>query len=87
MKLRTELPPFRAQCRDGAPWACAIDGLASFRSAWMAGHAFWSGTDIWGQPIDVKLADIVAVVVLTEESLALGDEEKEEERRREVISS
>ena len=86
MKLRTELPHFRAQCRDGAPWACAIEGLASFRSAWTAGHAFWSGTDIWGQPIDVKLADIVAVVVLTEESQLLGAEEDEEQKRREVVA-
>ena len=53
----------------------------------MAGHAFWSGVDIWGQPIDVKLADIVAVVVLTAESQLLGAEEDEEQKRREIISS
>lgn len=73
-------------CRDGQPWAITMEGLAGFRAAWMAGHAFWSGVDIWGQPIDVKLADIVAVVVLTEESQSLGEEEEEEKKRREVVA-
>lgn len=87
MKLRVELPHFRAICRDGTPWALTMDGLTGFRGAWMSGSPFWSGVDIWGQSIDVKLADIVAVVVLTEESQSLGDEEADEIKRREVISS
>lgn len=74
-------------CRDGRPWALPLDALASFRAAWMAGSPFWSGVDIWGQSLDVKLADIVAVVVMTKESIATGDEEDEERKRREVISS
>lgn len=73
-------------CRDGSSWALVMEGLAAFRAAWMAGHAFWSGVDVWGQPIDVKLADIVAVVVLTEEAQLLGDEEEEEKKRREVVA-
>jgi len=87
MKLRSELPHFRAQCKDGSPWALPLNLLESFRHEWMAGRAFWSGVDVWGQPIDVKLSDVVAVVVFTEESQALGDEEDEEKKRRALVES
>jgi hypothetical protein len=87
VKLRVEIPHFRAMCRDGQPWAITMEGLEGFRAAWMSGSPFWSGIDVWGQPLDVKLADIVAVVVMTEESIALGVEEEEEKKRREVISA
>lgn len=83
-RLRIEQPHFRAMCRDGSAWALRMGQVDSFRDAWQAGRPFWSGFDVWDQPMDIKLADIVAVIVHTEASQLLGEEEAEEHRRREL---
>lgn len=85
-RLPLERPHFSAVCRDGSAWALSLGNLESFRDAWMAGRAFWTGMNVWGEATDIKLADITGVTVRTEESLALRDEENEEIKRREITS-
>lgn len=85
-RLRCELPHVQAHCRDGSTWGIRLDNLEGLRSAWMAGMAFWSGIDVWDQPVDIKLADITAVRVITEEGLAITTEENEERKRRELTA-
>lgn len=86
LRLRREMPHFRAMCRDGQAWALSMDGFESCCEAWMAGKPFWSGMTIWGEAIDIKLADVVGITFWTEETIALVEEEAAEVKRRELTS-
>lgn len=43
--------------------------------AWKRGQAFFDGFDFHGEPLTVKLGDVVCVRLLTPESMAAGREE------------
>ena len=86
MRLRLEAPHFKAHDRDGSSWALDLIGLTRFRDAWSSGAAFWYGDNVWGEETVIKLATVVGLTILTEESLALREEEDEELKRRELTA-
>lgn len=85
MTLMEERPHFRVFCRDRTSYLLRLDERESFTRAWHSGAPFWQGTDVWGQALDIKLADIVGTCVKTEASLALIAEEDAEGDRRKLL--
>lgn len=85
MKLQTELPHFRIFAKDGS-YCLPLEQADDFLAAWTAGKAFWSGIDVWGQPLWIKLADIVGACTKTADALALLADEDAEEKRRKLLA-
>lgn len=56
----------------------------SVRSAWMAGAAFWTGVDGFGNACDVKLGDVVAIIAWNEQGLERLAADQEAERQRDI---
>ena len=83
--LRIESPHLRAFCKDSTTWFLPTHERASFEGAWTTGKAFWWGVDLWDQPIVVKLADVVGLIVKTADALALIAAEAVEVRQRGVM--
>lgn len=84
-ELRDEAPHVGAYCKDGTVWLIAFGEYAGLHDAWSCGRAFWSGVDVYGQELDVKLADVVGIVRRTRESIALRQSEDAERRRRKMV--
>jgi len=84
MKLRAEMPHFRAMCRDGSRWHLAFDEHQSFEAAWTQGKSFWYGLDAYDARVVVKLADVTGMALWDEARLALWDEEDAELKSREL---
>lgn len=88
MKLRAELPHFRAMCRDGSAWFLDLAGLDSFKASWMHGTLpFWSGVDAYGAAVVVKLGDITGLAVWDTARLSVDDDEAAELKARGLTTS
>ncbi len=85
MILTVELPHVRAICKDGGFYAFPVEQHVPLLAAWQGGQAFYSGLDAWGEPLCVKLADVVCVMRRTAEGLALVADEDRERKRRETF--
>ena len=85
MTLRVEQPHFLATCKDGTIWRLPSGAWSEFHDTWTEGRSFWSGLDLWDQPVTIKLGDITGMIGKTAESLALFEAEATEEKARAVI--
>lgn len=85
MTLRLESPHLRATCKDGSAWVLPADARERLRDAWMKGRAFWTGVDLWGATVDIKLGDVTGIQLRTADVIALHAEETEVERVRAMV--
>lgn len=85
MTLRREQPHFCAICKDSSSWLLKPESWDDFAAHWMAGKAFWSGHDIWDQPVVIKLGDVTGMVGKTAEALELCAHEDAEAKQRDLI--
>jgi hypothetical protein len=85
MTLRAEGPHGRLYDKDGSCFLIDRAQLADVEQAWMAGRAFWSGPDLYGQRLTLKLGSIVAVLDRTAAAIEVFEEEEEEERLRALV--
>ena len=87
MKLACELPHTICDCKSGGAWRIPPDLESSFAEAWMGGKAYWVGSNIYGEKIIVRLADVVGIITLTEKSLSRREAEQQEVKDRELLNS
>ena len=74
-------PHFRTMCRDGTPWALPLSGTELPQRVDGGQAVLVCIRPLRPQPIDVNWPFIVAVVILTAESQALGEEGRRKKRR------
>lgn len=86
MRLRADDPHLRVLCKDSASWYLPVEAEESFKHAWMNGKSFWDGVSLWGDPVIIRLGDIVGFCHKTADGIALQEAEHEEERRRKVLT-
>lgn len=80
MARRHEIGQMRVWCRgDGASWTLHPDGYDGLRSAWMRGESFWTGADLYGAMVTVKLGEVVAVGRCSPESVAEHEADDKED--------
>lgn len=85
MRLRADNPHLRVLCKDSASWYLPVEAAESFKGAWMGGKAFWEGVSLWGDPIIIKLGDIVGFCHKTADGMAILEAEEVEERQRKML--
>ncbi len=54
-------------------------------SEWKAGRAFFDGIDCYGDPLTVKLGDVIAIVLATPAGIERYDEDQQIEKQRELL--
>jgi hypothetical protein len=62
------------------------DCYASVLAAWDGNERRFTGRDLYGDLLTVKVADIVAVNLATPEVLAIARADEEEQKQREALS-
>jgi hypothetical protein len=72
---------------DGQPYSLPLTEYGPLKAAWMAGKAFYEGHGFYGQPMTLRLGDIVALEEASPEVLALGRADRAAEKREDAIDS
>jgi hypothetical protein len=85
MTLRAEGPHARLYDKDGGCFLVDRAQVPDVQEAWMMGRAFWSGPDLYGQTLTIKLGSLVAILDRDESALEVLEEEAEEERLRALV--
>jgi len=71
---------------DGSAFLFHPDCYAGVLAAWDGNERRFSGRDIYGDLLTVKVADIVCVSLATPEVLALAKQDEAEQKQREALS-
>lgn len=86
MQLRDEGPHLRLILNDGSWLGFPLSERDSVLAAWQGREAFWSGVDLWGERIHVKLAIVTNICERSQAVLDLIAAEAAERKQRELIS-
>lgn len=83
MSLALEQPHVRVYCKGGTFWALPSHAAASVHSAIDRKEKWWSGFDVWQQPVRILVKTITGTIGKTTESMAILKAEDDEEKERE----
>ena len=75
MRRRREIGCCTAWTKTGSVIVFRLEEHADLLSAWKRGASFYDGHDFHGEPLTVKLGDVICVRQLTPASMAANREE------------
>ena len=85
MKLRDEGACFVYSKSSKRPYILPRSDFERFKTAWMAGKAFYEGVGFYGSPLVLKLGDVVGVINDIPESMAAAKDDYSEGEREDNI--
>lgn len=71
---------------DGSAFLLHAECYEALLAAWDGNERRFAGRDLYGDPLTVKVADIVAVGLATPEGIAIAKADEEEQKQREALS-
>lgn len=86
MSLRREIGQGLAWTRGDSSYGLHPSYYPALKEAWMAGRAFYVGSDLYGAEVVIKLATVEAIALSTPETAALSQADSDDEKNEDMLA-
>jgi hypothetical protein len=80
MSRRRETGNGVAWTKGGSAYCIPPEDFSRLKTEWMSGRAFYEGRAFQGDPLTLKLGEIVSIQLFTPEGIAAGFEEEQADK-------